>query len=678
MVAAQEVPDGTVLVYRYRLLGDLPEPVKAELRLRHDLANRLVKAWKDYRSAVAAAWEEDPEVGPVLAAQRKAQEKADEARAAAAKAAQKLGYAKQRGIPSRVTAAKAAAGTAREAKREAIAELKTAKEKAREIKGLRLNAAERLMNAAKNAYDEEIKGTYAWYREQGGYWANWADTTRYHRAAEERVKAARAQNQPADLQFRRWDGTGTVTVQLQRQTGVTAELRAEVASRKAAGESPKTIGAGLGMSAMTVARMKPDGPVTAGDPPRSPAMLASPESKWRNVLSVSALPGDFTQLPRGERRAAARTGMVCFRTGSEENRAVSQMRAVIHRPMRPDADITYARITVSRRGPDLEAHLTLTARVPAPARQHGRLAAVHAGWRVLEDGSLRVAVISGAGPLPRSLAEPAGPGGKASALDGCVRLRDGIAEVILPKAWRDEQDHAEALRSARDKQRDAAIAAAAGWLETHPQPEPDPGRTPRLFASGPAGPEPLPAPHAVRRWRSAGRLGALGRRCRDGLHGEAAKELGDLIGEWSGPDQDAWRAEAKARANLIARRDDLYGRIAAWLADGAGEIRVDEWSMRDVARKPKEDDDPQAKAARANRFLAAPGELRSRVRFTAALAGVTVTDWEPDGAGKTHHGCGGILDPDERRRAVTVRCGSCAALVDQDLNMLAAMTGVRA
>jgi hypothetical protein len=656
--------DGSVMEYRYRLPSEIPAAVLTELRLRHQLGNKLVELWQHYRAAVAAAWEEDPQIAPLLAAEQDAARKADEATAAAAKAAKELGYAKQRGTRARITAAQATARDTRDARASANKTLKAARQAIREMKALRFVPAQHLMSQARAAYDQAVKDTYQWFHAEGGYWVNWVDAVSYHKTAAGRVEADRARGQPAELRFRRWDGTGTVTVQLQRLAGVTADQRAEVTARKAAGETPQSIAADLGMTPAAVARMKPAGRTEKADPPRSPRQLAAAAGKWRNVLAVSGLPSDFDTRPRGERRAIARQGTIRFRTGSEEHRAVSELPAVLHRPMREDADVACARITVTRQGPVLLMHVSLTAKLPKPPRQAGGLVCVHAGWRVLPDGSLRVAAISGAGQLPASLAAPAGPGGGPSALDGCVRHRYGFREVIIPAGWRAEHDRIQAMRSARDKARDAALAQTAAWIETHPRPVPDGD-----------GLEPLPEPHLVRQWKAPARLAALGRACQAGVHGQQARELGALIGAWADPDLVAWRAEAKARARLLARRDDLYGRVAAWVCAAAGEVRVDEWDMRDTARRPRADDGPQAAAARANRVLAAPGDFRRRVQVTAALKGVQVTTWKPGERGQVHSGCGGTLDPDERRGSATVRCGTCERVVDQDGNMLMLMAG---
>jgi hypothetical protein len=122
------------------------------------------------------------------------------------------------------------------------------------------------------------------------YWASWADMVSHHKAAVKRMNARHAEGRPAQVRYRRWDGTGTITVQLQRKRGVTAEERAEVAALRASGLTPAEIAERTRFSARTIALMKDHGPARAGDPPYTPAALADRQGKARNVLRLGPEP----------------------------------------------------------------------------------------------------------------------------------------------------------------------------------------------------------------------------------------------------------------------------------------------------------------------------------------------------------------------------------------------------
>ena len=112
--------------------------------------------------------------------------------------------------------------------------------------------------------DTAIGGTYPQARDARMYWASWAETVRNHKAAVKRMNARRAEGRPVQLRYRRWDGTGTVAVQLQRKIGVTAEERAEVAALRASGLSPADVAERTGSRPGPIALMKDHGPARAG------------------------------------------------------------------------------------------------------------------------------------------------------------------------------------------------------------------------------------------------------------------------------------------------------------------------------------------------------------------------------------------------------------------------------
>ena len=115
--------------------------------------------------------------------------------------------------------------------------------------------------------------------------------------------------------------------------------------------------------------------------------------------------------------------------------------------------------------------------------------------------------------------------------------------------------------------------------------------------------------------------------------------------------------------------------MAAWLAAQAGVVVLDSWPARQTIPGASEEDTPRLRAARANAFVAAPGELRRYVTEAAGRRGAKVRSGPPQDAG-IHYGCGGELPADERRQQVTVTCRACGHQVDQDRNMLEAMRDV--
>lgn len=580
-------PGTTMTVYRYAISGDLPDVAVDELRRAHVLRNKLTEVELAYQDAVAAAWAAHPEIAA-------AQERLGAAGDLVAELLEKAKAHRQRERGTRpdtgITTALKDARMIRKAAKEEIRGLKD-RYYAGEVKPAILAASQARKEAVKAAYPEAIAG--------GLYWATFNDTAEHHAVSVAQVAAKRRSGQPAQVRFRRWTGEGTLAVQLQRQ---------------------------------------------AGEPARTPELIASGEGKWRNVATLGPWrdPAAFGAMPRGERRAAARGGTLTFRIGSGERAAQVTVPVVVHRMLPADADITGMRITRRILAGKPQCSVSVTARVPAaPERAEGPLVAVHSGWRAMGDGSLRVAVISGAGPVPADLA-------------GAVRAHGGWAEVIVPASWRDVQANGEKVRSRRDQSLDALRARMLAWLAAHPE---------HRDAIDPDG--------TLARWKSPARFAALAIRLREQVP-DGGAELAGFLESWRKQDKHLWTWEANERDQLTGRRDETWRRAAAWITSAAAVVVMDEWDVAPLARRPdvSEEDDPQSRAARANRVLAAPAGLRAAIRNAAAGRGVAVA--EADMGPAVHHACGTPLDAAARMESVMVWCGhpGCQVMVDQDRNAL--------
>jgi hypothetical protein len=475
---------------------------------------------------------------------------------------------------------------ARVARREAREEVKALKERyyAAQIKPAILDAAE--------ARGADLKATYGEATGEGLYWATYNDTADHHRASVARMKALRAAGQPAQVRFRRWTGEGTLAVQLQRQAG---------------------------------------------------------DGKWRNVATVSPWqdPDEFSAMPRHQRRAAAREGILRFRVGSEDHAAIVTVPVVLHRMIPAAADITGMRISRRVLAGKPSVSVSITVRVSKiPARTEGPLVAVHSGWRALPDGALRVAVAAGAGRPPANLA--------GAVRDQVVRDHGDWAEIVVPAGWRNIQARTEKIRGRRDTGMDALKGRLLAWLAGHPAARED------------ADPE-----STMAAWRSQARFAAIALRWRDQPPGGGAEITADLEA-WRRQDKHLWQWEAHERDQLGRMRDEAWRRCAAWICASAAVVVMDEWDVAAVTRRPDvtEADDPQARAARANRVLASPGYLRSRIGSAARGRGVTVTEPPASVSPAAHYACGTLLDPEQRRRQVMVWCPRCERMVDQDWNAL--------
>jgi hypothetical protein len=591
------------VVYRYgtpaRAAKDTPAPVIEQLLLGHELRNTLVEIHQRYEEAVASAWATHSEVTRVDDDLERTATALDEMRERI-KAARRT---------HRSTKLRPENKTELAAVRTALSEAKTRR---KEVRAAAYPAIKEAIVDAKGAEQAAVKATYTdFVQGRGLYWATFNDIVDRHRSAVKRVTADRKQGRPAQLRFSRWNGTGTITVQLQRK---------------------------------------------AADPQRTPRILASGQGKWRNVVRIEPWidPTEFSLLSRGEQRRAGR-GQVVMRAGSGHVTIPIQM----HRMLPADADITIVRLTRSRIGAAYRLALSVTAKLPDSPRKGGiAAAALHLGWRSRKDGSIRVGTIAAIEPLhvPDDLAD-------------VIETRgDGTwAEIVLPVSFRGSITQIESLRSIRDKNLDATRAKLHAWLTEH---------GPVALTQHPITGEAQSVSAAdVAHWRSPARFATLTQHWRDnpptgGVHAAAELEA------WRKQDKHLWNWEAHSRAQHIARRDDAWKRVAAWISSRFSHLILDEFNLTRIARVPDVDADhtAQARAARALRTIAAPGLLRTAISNAAQRRGTTVTTIPTTVKGTVvHFTCGGENTRDQRYiKNAVVTCDHCGNTYDQDHNAAAA------
>lgn len=540
--------DDRVVVYQYGCPHwvDLDEAAMRQLRLAHELRNALVEIERRHAGRVAEVWAAHPDV-----------------------AAADVEVARLEAIPDVDTR-----------------ELRAARRARREAKAAAYPVMQPAMVAARKTRRAEIKGLYRTVVQRDGlFWATYNDVVSHHEAAVARIARDRKAGRPAELRFRRWDGTGTLTVQLQREDG---------------------------------------------KPRRSPELLASGGGPWRNVARLEPWidPARWDGLSRGERRRAGR-GVVVARCGRD---AHIVLPVQVHRPLPPDADVTQVQVSRRRVAGRYRVTVQVTARLPQPTtRELGPTVGVNIGWRSLGDRGLRVATVESTAPLPPP----------PRRLDGIVSVSGRHAEVVMPDGWRDVWARTDAVRSRRD----LAVDVLRG----------------QVIAALPVAGVDVTAGD-VARWRSPRRFARLA------ASWPAGHPLAGVLEAWRRHDRHLWEWEANERDQIVARRRDAWRCVAAWLCASAAVVAVESTDVAELsAARPG--DDPQTVRARAQRQVAAPGELRESIVAAAVARGVRVARVDPAGVTVTHAACGETLaDRSAPARRVMVHCETCGVDYDQDVN----------
>lgn len=578
-----------ITVYKFGVYyrWQLPEALRDQLRLAHNLREDLVTLQLAYEQALKDVWSSYPAVAAAEQALAEAELASEEAAAEVAK--QRVAQRTKRIVgpaADALAAARLAAKNARVARRDAIATV-------------REGATGRIGELSTQLRADQ-KSLYATYcQEDALYWATFNDVLDHHHAAVKLVKSKRVAGQPATLRHHRFDGTGSVAVQLQRQ---------------------------------------------AGQPQRTPAMIAAADTgKWRNVFALPWIdPQLWGELTRAEQRKQGRV-TVRMRCGGGHIEVPIQM----HRMLDADADITGARLTVTREGSDTRVHLTVTAKIgePEPVAD-GPTIAVHFGWRNTDVGPV-VATWRSTTPL-------AIPSNCAAFM-----RTDGLTgRIIMPANLFTRLEMADRVQAGRDDALNAIKARLVDWLTLH-GPVPNPTRDDELIAAA-----------DVTRWRNQARFAALAHAWRTTPPVDGG-DIGAELESWRAADKRLWNTQTHTTGRALRHRDDLYRQVAAIFADQAGELVVDDTNLAAVAAKPTDLPSAVTDPAAKRRTYTAPGGLRAAILAAATRDGVTIHEVPHKGMSVTHAECGTINPADDRFLNARVRCDGCGKIYDQDENALA-------
>lgn len=597
----------STIVYRYGTRNHWvpPDEVIAQMRLANQLRNRLVEIERDHDAAMLAMWSEHPRVAEAEA----------ELATAEATVSELVDTAKQQHQADRSRATRPAQGKAIAAARK---KLSAARQARRAAITTVYEVAKSKIEAIRNERKVAIKATYAEYSQTNGlYWATYNAVTAHHRTATTRVAASRKKGLPAERKFRRFDGSGTITVQLQRE---------------------------------------------AKAPKRSPALLSSGEGPWRNIArlpKVSAMdPAEHATLSRGKRRRIGRDE-ITLALGSGHTVTIPIQ---IHRPLPADADVCQIELTSRRVASRYETAVAITVKIPDPPPPvAGPAIAVHLGWRTLPDGSVRVATIKST----QTLTPPTN-------LDGCVVGSSTQLEAVIPARLMDIAGRPASVRGRRDGNLTPRLKQLAEWIERYPQlwendDAPFVRWTPNNIRQWRSAGR-LAA--VAKAWRDNPTITTL----------DGGNELLADLEAWRRQDKHLWEWEANERQQTARYRDELWRRVGAWLASQASVVVVDDTNLAQLRQRMDiGETDPitpgiVADRARARAVIAAPGRLREMIVAAATRRGVDVTKVSAAGLSRIHSRCGHENTADARfATSISVVCDGCGQLYDQDRNAVSLM-----
>lgn len=329
---------------------------------------------------------------------------------------------------------------------------------------------------------------------------------------------------------------------------------------------------------------------------------------------------------RAERRRLGRTTLR-IRVGSDGRAPIwAAFPLVMHRPLPADGIIKSAWVQVRRIGTRERWELQVAVEalsLAAPERTGQRVAALNFGWRSRPHG-IRVAYL----------------------VDSDGRKE----EILVPDEIRAKLDHADSIRSIRDREFDAMKAYLR---ESFSELE-----APQWLAD---------ELRHLAQWRAQARLVRVVQRWgTERFVGDG--EIFASLERWRRQDRHLYQWEASERERALGRRRDLYRTIAARLARAYDEIMVPDTDLRALARRAApEETDAQHPAARGARHVVAPGELRLAIRQAAAKRGTRVVETPSAWTTMTCSECGCECRWDAAEH-IHHTCESCGAAWDQDAN----------
>lgn len=338
-------------------------------------------------------------------------------------------------------------------------------------------------------------------------------------------------------------------------------------------------------------------------------------------LRIGKVPAEAWE--RGGRRLRRTT--VSFRVGSDASGGPvwAEIPIVLHRPLPEDARIKWAHLIRER----IATHERWKVQFVLERERwdkedlatDGRVG-IDVGWRIKEDGSLRVAVWKGSDGQEGELALD------ARWLGGVKKVRD--------------------LQSIRSKNLDAMkdafgpLAKALAWPEALKE---------RIQGHG--------------LWKSPARFAAFA------IAWRAARFEGDvaafeLLEAWRKQDKHLYEYERNLLDRLLARRLDLYRVFAAKLRRMYKTAVIEKLDLRDFHELPAGEADPHAAEKALKEHVRDAGLSFLIAQIKAGMAETIEAD--PKDTTRRCASCGHVQDFDQAKIEHT--CVACGVTWDQDMN----------
>lgn len=576
-------PETRAVVYQYATdkRTRFDDEAMRQLRMAHNFWNSLVAIWYQHRDRKLEAWRSIPKIDKVWAKLEELEVKETEAFQQWQKS--KVETQDRKGD---------------EACRQALDEVR------KEIREARST-----LNARKKDFLPELRQKFAdlkkerWaaeklcrqeYSAQGLYWGTYNRVAQNYQRAASAAEAKWEKGQSAFLRFQKWEGEGTLSVQLQRQSD---------------------------------------------DPERNPSVLASTDGKWKGQVL----------LP--EMVEAKQWAPLKIRTGVDENGKAhhSTIEGVrYHRPIPEEGDLTDVAITrrkKTRRSYEITVENTVKLPAPMPSTAPG-VVGIDTGWRVLPDGSIRVAVWRAKENKPLVVPH--------HLVDAIVLEGEG-GEVRIPAKyvamWREVHEIQGRRDRALELMKEQLIKR---WPQIRIPHYDDPPKEISRLADVTI--------KNIQAWRSPSRFSWL-----TYILAKYNMAGAQFLTTWDDHDAKLEAQQEKLRRKVINWRKDCFRVVGASLAKQNHLVVVEKPFVAKVIKKT-ETDTHADDATRVPSVVAAPATLTLFVQQACAARGVTFETKNAKGTTLKHTACGYTNPVGSGAKSIMIKCEGCGESYDQDVN----------
>lgn len=396
------------------------------------------------------------------------------------------------------------------------------------------------------------------------------------------------------------------------------------------------------------------------------------------ITEEEALAGTDTRLQigpllhrQGNRRAPAR--IVKMRVGSNPDRTpiFAEIKISWHRPLPAGSVIQWVRLFRSRLGTTYHWQLMFVLKIPDethPDQAKAGDVGVDVGWRLMDDGSIRMAAWS-AGPehegearIPAEIAS-----GYRLMDDGSIRMTtwstglEHEGDVRIPADIVSAYRHSHETESRKKTAFNEMQIKLATWLAKQPDAPDNDEAVPGELAVG-IPPWLRTAAQYLLLWKKAGRLQAIINQWRtDRFQGDA--EIFAELEAWGKQDRHRWSSYRGEQKKVESKVREIQRRWVAWCRRNYKTAFVEKMNVRELQERPGVEDSRTADERQRYARLASVGRLLGWMRDSMA----EVVAIPPE---HLTHDCSFCGSRETWDQAVELEhtCSGCGKHWDQDLN----------